>query len=118
LIGQAGELAGAHPLLIATIKILYEFLGQTGSNVRMCRAGGELVPFLRIALASLLMGVGCWMIWRLTVSVAPIWVALMVTVGSGVVLYGASCRALRVQELSTASRWLGKLPPLQFLAGE
>lgn len=87
------------------------------------RAGGPLLaplagPFLRIALASLLMGGGCRMIWRLTASVAPIWVALLVTIGSGVVLYGASCRVLRVQELSTASRWLGKFSPLRSLAGE
>ncbi|MBI1992266.1 MAG: polysaccharide biosynthesis C-terminal domain-containing protein, partial [Candidatus Omnitrophica bacterium] len=82
------------------------------------RLGAPLVapladPALRIVAASLCMGAGCWALWRFGAARAPAWLGLSAVIIAGLALYGMSCRLLRVQELATVSRWLGKLPLLQ-----
>ena len=79
------------------------------------RLGGSLLasiagPLLRMTAASLVMGAGCFVLWRFGLAHAKAWVSLPILIGSGVVLYGVACRLLRVQELSTAVRWLSRLP--------
>ncbi|MBI4353926.1 MAG: murein biosynthesis integral membrane protein MurJ [Candidatus Omnitrophica bacterium] len=75
------------------------------------RLGGALWPnltglFWRVSLASAIMGAGCWMMWQqLTPHLSPL-VALSVTIGSGIVIYGLTCAALHVTELTSIVRWV------------
>ena len=66
-------------------------------------------PLLRMAVASLVMGAGCWMLWRAGLARTPAWLGLPAAIAAGVALYLVSCRLLRVQEMETALRWLGTL---------
>lgn len=67
-------------------------------------------PLLRIMAASLLMGAGCWALWRLVGAHVPAWIGLAGVIAAGLVIYGYGCRLFRVQELSTVSRWFGAFP--------
>ena len=68
-------------------------------------------PLLRMAAASVVMGLGCWLLWRAGLARTPAWLGLPSVIAAGVALYLVSCRLLRVQELETALRWLGTLRP-------
>lgn len=67
-------------------------------------------PLLRMLVASVVMGLGCWVLWQLSGTSTPTWLGLSAVVGAGPVLYVLACRLVRVQELSMASRWLRTLP--------
>lgn len=67
-------------------------------------------PLLRMTAASLLMGAGCWVVWRAAAAGMRPWLGLPVVIVAGMIFYVVACRVLRVQELSTVLRWLGKLP--------
>jgi len=77
-----------------------------------------LISFARMLAASLVMGFGCWCLWRFSHFERHPLLGLPVTVLVGIFLYGAACALLRVQELSTALRWIGRLPLLQLFASE
>ena len=64
------------------------------------------------------MGAGCWAASRALGDLRPLWLAVLVLIGLGFLLYLLACRLLRVRELATALRWLGNPPILQPLAGE
>lgn len=64
-------------------------------------------PLGRIAAASVLMGTGCWAAHRWVVAGWSPWLGLPTLMVLGLVFYIASCRLLRVRELTTAVRWLG-----------
>jgi len=67
-----------------------------------------LTPLARISLASLVMGIGCWVVWKgATQAITPL-VGLPLVITSGILLYGTSCAAIRVAELFTALRWLAR----------
>ena len=71
-----------------------------------------------MALASLLMGVGCWAVWAAAhFETRPV-MGLLSVICIGLALYAACCRLLKVQELFTALRWLSKLPLFQLFANE
>ena len=75
-------------------------------------------PLARMALASLLMGVGCWAVWAAAhFETRPV-MGLLSVICIGLALYAACCRLLQVQELFTALRWLSKLPLFQLFANE
>ncbi len=80
-----------------------------------CRLQAPLLPplvgpWLRMAVASLIMGGGCWMLWvRGVTHLAPL-VSLPLVIGAGLVFYLAACWILRVGELSTVVRWIRMLP--------
>ncbi len=62
--------------------------------------------FWRVSLACLIMGVSCWTMWQaLHPHVTP-WVALSVTIVSGILLYGFSCTCLAIDELTAIVRWV------------
>ncbi|OGX29287.1 MAG: murein biosynthesis integral membrane protein MurJ [Omnitrophica WOR_2 bacterium RIFCSPHIGHO2_02_FULL_67_20] len=75
-------------------------------------------PLLPIAAASLLMGLGCWGAHRALGEALPSWLALLLVIALGALLYALACRLLRVRELATVIRWLGNPPLLQPFAGE
>jgi len=75
-------------------------------------------PLARMLLASLVMGLGCWFVWHVFASHVRAWVGLVIVILDGVALYVCACRLLRVQELSTAARWLSKVPLLQRFIGD
>ena len=75
-------------------------------------------PLLPIAAASLLMGLGCWGAHRALGEALPSWLALLLVIALGALLYALACRLLRVRELTTVIRWLGNPPLLQPFAGE
>jgi putative peptidoglycan lipid II flippase len=75
-------------------------------------------PLLRIAAAALFMGLGCWLARHLLREMRPMWLVLLASMGSGLILYPLACRLLRVRELSTVVRWLGNPPLLQRFASE
>jgi putative peptidoglycan lipid II flippase len=77
-----------------------------------------LAPLVRIFVASVLMGAGCWVLWRFGLERQPAWLALPLVVTAGMVVYLGVCSLLRVPELSTVIRWLNSLPPLQRFAGK
>jgi len=65
-------------------------------------------PLLRMGLAALIMGIGCWAAWvAVGVRMAPLAGLLLVIVG-GILIYGLSCRLLGVAELSTVLQWLAR----------
>jgi putative peptidoglycan lipid II flippase len=67
-----------------------------------------LTPLARISLASLVMGIGCWVVWKgATQAITPL-VGLPLVIASGILLYGTSCAAIRVAELFTVLRWLAR----------
>lgn len=68
-----------------------------------------LGPLSRQAGAALLMGPGCWAVSRL-VGESPPWVGLPLMVLAGIACYIGSCVLFRVPELSTALRWLRRVP--------
>jgi putative peptidoglycan lipid II flippase len=68
---------------------------------------------LRVALASGLMGVSCWTAWEWWCATLPSWIGLGVVVLLGMASYAAACWMLRVPELSTMVRWLGRAPWLK-----
>jgi putative peptidoglycan lipid II flippase len=80
------------------------------------RLGEALWPslggiFWRASLASAIMGVGCWALWQqFAPHLSPL-AALSVTIGSGVVIYGLSCAASRVSELTTLIQWAHRPRP-------
>ena len=74
-------------------------------------------PLTRQAGASLLMGALCWAAQR-ALAATPAWVELPLAILAGLVGYVLFCRLLRVQELSTAVRWLGNPPILQPFVSE
>ncbi len=75
-------------------------------------------PWCRMAAASALMGLGCWMIWHAgSFETRPV-VGLPLVIAAGVGGYVASCWFLRVQELSAAWRWVRKLPLIQSLVSD
>jgi putative peptidoglycan lipid II flippase len=67
----------------------------------------------RIAAASVVMGAGCGLLWRLGCSQLPAWMGLLAVIGAGFLLYAGSCALFKVQELSTVLRWAGTLSLLQ-----
>jgi putative peptidoglycan lipid II flippase len=75
-------------------------------------------PLARICAASLVMGAGCWTMWRAGLSALPAWAGLTAAIGSGMLLYAGACALFRVQELSTVLRWIGHLTFLQTSANE
>ncbi len=75
-------------------------------------------PALRMALASVLMGAACRLAWTLGGLERHPWAGLLFVIGFGVVVYGAACRLLRVQELATAWRWARQIPLVQTFVGE
>jgi len=80
--------------------------------------GPTLGPLIRQLAAALLMGLGCWGLWRVGHgAVSPI-IALPVVILLGGLFYGVACAAVRVQELTTALRWFGALPPFQAFVSE
>jgi putative peptidoglycan lipid II flippase len=66
-------------------------------------------PLLRIVAAAGLMGAGCWVFWRVAGARWPVGWGLSAAVCAGLALYALACRAVRVQELSVASRWVSQL---------
>ncbi len=80
------------------------------------RLGVELfrplaAPLGGMAAASLVMGVVCWLFWRAVASRLSPWLGLPATILLSLICYVAACALLRVQELSTALRWLTSLTP-------
>ncbi|MBI4343741.1 MAG: murein biosynthesis integral membrane protein MurJ [Candidatus Omnitrophica bacterium] len=74
-----------------------------------------LAPLGRSLAASACMGLGCWALWQGGGFAARPWLGLVVVIPAGVGLYAVACHVLRVEEFSTARRWLNKLqsaPPL------
>ena len=73
-----------------------------------------LVPTLRamrpMALAALLMGLGCWGLWRLVGFDVRPWVGLPVVIGLGLVFYAGACQAVGVGELAEIVTWLKRRP--------
>lgn len=68
-----------------------------------------LPPLSRMGSAALLMGLACWSAWRgLDGRAAPA-VGLSLVIGIGMLVYGAACRLLRVEEASSILRWLTRL---------
>lgn len=100
-------LAAAIANTLNALRLALRLERRLGSPLLQPLAG----PLLRQAGASLLMGVGCWVIHRLLAETPP-WVELPLAILGGLVGYVLSCRLLRVQELSTAVRWLGNPPAL------
>jgi len=78
-------------------------------------AAGSL---LRMTAASLFMGFGCWVVWTMSGLIARPWLGLPLIVLIGLVLYMLACRILRIEELSTVFRWLGKLPVFQLFVSD
>ena len=76
------------------------------------------LPFIRMTAAALLMGVGCWLAWTFSGFAAHPLVGLPIVILMGLLLYAAACVLVRVQELSTALRWLATLPVLQSFVSE
>jgi putative peptidoglycan lipid II flippase len=67
-------------------------------------------PLLRMAAASGMMGAGCWFLWQATADRWPAWLGLTTVIAAGLGGYALACRLVGVQELSTVSRWLRRLP--------
>ncbi len=65
--------------------------------------------FLRMAAAALIMGLGCWLAWRGCRGHLPSVVGLSLVIVGGIILYGVSCLALRVEEVTIVRRWLSKI---------
>jgi len=78
----------------------------------------EFGPLLRMLACALLMGAGCWTVWRVGLSVLSAWVGLPLVIAAGLLLYIASCALLRVHELVVIRRWLGSLPIFQLSESE
>ena len=76
------------------------------------------VPAARIAAASIVMGIGCWLGDAVLGARLPAWVTLSSLIGAGFVIYLCACKLLRVKELSTVVRWLGNPPLLQSFVSE
>lgn len=75
-------------------------------------------PLLRMLVASVVMGGGCWVMWRIGHFAHRPLVGLPLTIVVGGAVYLAVCWLLRVKELSTVMRWLGKLPVIQLFIDE
>ncbi|MBI4343078.1 MAG: murein biosynthesis integral membrane protein MurJ [Candidatus Omnitrophica bacterium] len=60
----------------------------------------------RMTAASLLMGVGCRLLWQHAGAALPPWLGLPLVIAAGCLLYAAACRLIGVQELSSVFRWL------------
>ena len=75
-------------------------------------------PLLRMTAASLVMGLVCWVLWRVGFVGTPVWLGLPSVILAGLACYAAACRCFRVQELSTMLRWLGTLPLIQSFVSE
>jgi hypothetical protein len=81
----------------------------------LTRLGG---PLLRMLLASLVMGAGCWLLWvAADFSSRPV-LGLAVTILAAFALYGIACTVAQVHELSKVLRWLGQLPLFQIFGNE
>ena len=75
-------------------------------------------PFVRILLASLMMGAGCWLVWTVADFAARPVLGLTITILVAFVLYGIACTVTQVHELSKVLRWLGRLPLFQIFGNE
>lgn len=73
---------------------------------------------LRMCAASAIMGLGCWAFWSLAGLHRWPWLGLAAVIAASITCYVGVCRILRVEELSTAARWLSKVPRLQCFVGD
>lgn len=77
-----------------------------------------LRPLGRMLAASLLMGAACWGLLRLGVETLQPAIGLPLVVGGGLLCYAAACRALHIQEFTSARTWLAKLSSPRLSVGE
>ncbi len=75
-------------------------------------------PWLRMTVAALLMGAGCWLLWTLSGWERHPWIGLPLVIAAGAAVYAVVCRCLNVEELRVVWRWLRTLPGIQLFAGE
>jgi putative peptidoglycan lipid II flippase len=63
-------------------------------------------PILRMSVAALIMGMGCWIAWSVSQPAVQALLALPVVIIGGILLYAGSCALLGVPEPSRLLRWL------------
>jgi len=71
-------------------------------------ASALVTPLGRMGLAALIMGIGCWIAWEGMQAILMPLAGLPLVIVGGMIVYGASCRVIRVEELSLVLRWLAR----------
>lgn len=86
---------------LSTLLNAYRLVRGMERRLGMPLLEGLRAPWLRITVASAVMGMGCWSLWHARSSAAGEWGWLFTVVAAGIAGYGLLCRLLRVEELST-----------------